>query len=128
MFANIIAIVINLAFPDVCLTPPFGIPVPYPNITISFMHIPSQFRVIIGGGLAENLLTQGTVSLGDFPGVMLGVASGMVAGPDRPILGSFKTLFGVAFATRLTSLHLQNLTNTVGVSISPAQIRVMVLG
>ena len=60
-------------------------------------------------------------------GVMGGVASGMVAGPDKPILGSFKTLFGPVFSTRLTSLNLQNLTNTVGVSLTPAQICVLLV-
>lgn len=127
MFANINLGVMNLAFPDVCLTPPLAIPIPYPNITFSFTHIPSQFTVIIGGGLAENLLTFGTTSLGDFGGVMGGVASGMVAGPDKPILGSFKTLFGPVFSTRLTSLNLQNLTNIVGVSLTPAQICVLLV-
>ncbi|WP_265583812.1 PAAR-like domain-containing protein [Chitinimonas koreensis] len=76
MFANTNLGVLNLGFPDVCLTPPLAIPIPYPNLTFSFFHIPSFFQLIIGGGLAENILTQGTISLGDFAGVMLGVASG----------------------------------------------------
>lgn len=127
MFANTNLGVMNLGFPDVC-TLPVGVPFPFPNIALSLTHIPSVFHIIIGGGLAENLLTQGTVSMGDLPGVLLGVASGTIAGPDRPLLGSFKTLFGPAFATRLTTLNLQNLTNTVGISLTPAQIRVLLLG
>lgn len=128
MFANINLGVMSLGFPDVCLTPPFGIPIPYPNITFSLTHIPSQFQVIVGGGLAENLLTEGTVSLGDFTGVMLGVASGMVAGPDRPIMGSFKTLFGPVFATRMTTINIQNSTNTIGIALLPVQFVVLLLG
>lgn len=127
MFANTWLGVMNLGFPDVCLTPPLAIPVPYPNITFSFFHIPSLFDILIGGGFAENLLTQGTVSLGDFTGVLLGVASGMMAGPDRPILGSFKVIHGAAFATHLTTLNIQNSTNTIGITLTPAQIRVVIL-
>ncbi|QDQ28507.1 DUF4150 domain-containing protein [Chitinimonas arctica] len=127
MFANTNLGVLNLGFPDVCLTPPLAVPVPYPNLTFSVTHVPSQFNILIGGGLAENLLTQGTVSLGDLAGVLTGVASGTVAGPDRPVLGSIKVLFGAAFATRLTTLTIQNSTNTVGVSLTPAQICVLLL-
>ncbi|GLR12861.1 DUF4150 domain-containing protein [Chitinimonas viridis] len=127
MFANTNLGVMNLGFPDVCLTPPLAVPVPYPNITFSVTHIPSIFNFLIGGGLAENLLTQGTVSLGDFTGVLLGVASGTMAGPDRPVLGSFKVMHGPVFATRMTTLNIQNSTNTIGVSLTPAQVRVLLL-
>ncbi len=130
MFANTNLGVMNLGFPDVCLTPsPVGpIPIPYPNIAVSAMHVPSVFNVIVGGGLAENLLTSGTMSNGDNAGVATGVASGVVMGPDRPLLGSFKTLIGGAFATRLTTLNIQNSTNAPGVSLSPSQFKVLILG
>lgn len=124
MFANTNLGVLNMGFPDVCLTPPLEIPVPYPNIALSFTHIPSVFNVILGGGLAENLLTEGTVSLGDLG---TGVASGLMCGPDFQLLGSFKTIFGVCFATRLTTLTLQNLDNAPGLSLTPAQIRVLLV-
>ena len=129
MFANTNLGVMNFAFPDVCLTPtPVGpIPIPYPNIAISATHIPSVFNVILGGGLAENLLTAGTMSNGDNAGVATGVASGMVMGPDRYLLGSFKTMIGPAFATRLTSMTMQNSTNMVGLSLTPSQFKVLVL-
>lgn len=130
MFMNINLGVMNFAFPDVCNTPvPVPVPIPYPNIAISVTHVPSQFKVIVGGGLAENLLTMGTISNGDQAGVAMGVASGMIMGPDRPMLGSFKTLVGAVFCTRLTSLHGQNgmSPNMVGFSLTPAQIRVLVL-
>ena len=130
MFANTNLGVMNLGFPDVCLTPvgPVVVPIPYPNIALSVTHVPSVFNVIIGGGLAENLLTAGTLSNGDNAGVAMGVASGLVMGPDRPMLGSFKTLIGGAFATRLTSLNIQNSTNAPGVSLTPSQFKVLLLG
>jgi hypothetical protein len=124
MFANTNLGVLNLGFPDVCLTPPLEVPVPYPNLALSFTHIPSVFNVLIDCGLAENLLTEGTVSLGDLGN---GVASGIMCGPDHPLLGSFKTIFGVCFATRLTTLNIQNLDNAPGISLTPAQIRVLLV-
>jgi hypothetical protein len=131
MFANNNLGVLNFGFPDVCLVPvgPVPVPTPFPNLVFSTTHIPSVFNVIIGGGLAENLLTTGTVSLGDEAGVLLGLISHMVDSPDRPFLGSFKTLIGGIFATRLTTINGQNglLPNTVGISITPAQFRVLLL-
>ncbi|MCE2947873.1 MAG: DUF4150 domain-containing protein [bacterium] len=130
MFANTNLGVMNFAFPDVCLTPsPVGpIPIPYPNIAVSATHVPSVFNVIIGGGLAENLLTAGTLSNGDNAGVATGVASGMVMGPDRAMLGSVKTLIGGAPATRLTTMNIQNSTNAPGASLTPSQFKVLLLG
>ena len=127
MFANIILFVMNFAFPDVCLTPPLGEPIPYPNFAFSSTHIPSQFNILIGGGLAENLLTQGTISQGDDAGVLLGVVSHTEMGPDRYLMGSFKVAFGAVFATRLTSLTTANMCNMVGLTIVPAQFVVMVM-
>lgn len=131
MFANTNLGVLNLGFPDVCLVPagPVPVPTPFPNLAFSSSHIPSVFNVIFGGGLAENLLTSGTVSNGDEAGVLTGVVSHLIDGPDRPWLGSFKTLVGGVFGTRLTSVGGQNglLPNTVGVSLTPAQVRVILL-
>lgn len=129
MFANNNLGIMNLGFPDVCLTPiVVPVPIPYPNIAFSLTHIPSQFNVFIGIGIAENLATTGTVSNGDNAGVNLGVASGMVMGPDRSILGSFKTLIGAIPASRLTGLNIQNSTNTPGITLTPAQFCTLLLG
>ncbi|WP_148716421.1 DUF4150 domain-containing protein [Chitinolyticbacter meiyuanensis] len=132
MFANVNLGVMNFAFPDVCKVPtPVGpIPLPFPNIAMSVSHIPSVFNILFGGGLAENMLTQGTISNGDEPGLATGLISNVVIGPDRQVLGSFKVLVSAVFAMRLTSLSLQNgmLPNTVGASLTPAQFRVILLG
>lgn len=131
MFANTSLCVLNFAFPDICIViaGPVPVPTPFPNFAVSTTHIPSQTIVIIGGGLAENLLTQGTLSQGDNAGLGLGVASGMVMGPDRYLLGSFKVMVGGIFVTRLTSLTGQNglSPNMIGLSITPSQITVLVL-
>jgi hypothetical protein len=129
MFANTNLCVLNFGFPDVCEVPtPVGpIPLPFPNFAISITHIPSQFCVIIGGGLAENLVTEGTISNGDEAGLAMGIVSHDIMGPDRYVLGSFKVCMGGIFATRLTSLTLANLSNIIGLSITPSQVCVMVL-
>lgn len=131
MFANTNLCVTNFAFPDVCNVPtPVGpIPTPFPNFAISISHVPSQFSLFIQCGLAENLVTQGTISNGDEPGIGLGVVSGLEIGPDRYMMGSVKVCFGGVFATRLTSVVGQNgmLPNAVGMSITPSQVCVLVL-
>jgi hypothetical protein len=119
-----------MTIPDVCKTPIIvPVPIPYPNITMSTAHIPSVFNVMFGTGLAENLMTEGTISMGDEPGVEGGVVSGIFMGPDTYISGSFKVIVGTAFATRLTSLVGMNGMpfNTMGMSIVPAQFRVLLL-
>jgi hypothetical protein len=132
MFAtNSVSAMSLFTVPDVCKTPLLvPVPLPYPNITFSFMHIPSVFNVLFGIGFAENLTTEGTISLGDQPGVLGGILSQVFMGPDRYLLGSFKVLVSGIFATRLTSLCGMNGLpfNTVGMSILPAQFRVLLLG
>lgn len=122
MFANINLGVLNLGFPDVCIV---GIiPVPEVNIDISISNIPSVFNVIFGGGLAENLLTIGAFSEGD---VGVGVVSGMCMGMKRSFLGSFTVMVSCMFTSRLTSINGQNgiLPNTIGISITPSQFKVL---
>ena len=127
MFANTNLCVMNFAFPDVCNFPtPVGpIPIPFPNIALSCMHVPSVFNIIIGGGLAENLMTQGTISMGDIS--IGGLISGIFMGPDRYLTSSFKILVGALFGTRLTSMTGQNgmPPNAPGISITPSQFCVL---
>lgn len=122
MFANTNLGVLNLGFPDVCIVGP--VPVPQLNLDVSITNIPTVFNVILGGGLAENLLTVSALSAGD---VGVGVVSGMCMGPKRAFLGSFKVLLGGIFSSRLTSLNGQNgmLPNAVGVALTPAQFKVL---
>lgn len=129
MFANTSMGVMNMATPDACKTPPLAIPVPYPNIALSTMHVPNVLNVTIGGGTAENLLTAGTISNGDDAGVMGGVVSSVFIGPDASTLGSTKVMMGPAFATHLTGMTAQNgkSPNAVGASLTPAQTCVMIL-
>lgn len=127
MFANSQMMGLDLAFPDVCLTPPVPLPIPYPNIALGPTAIPSQVRVMIMAMPQHNMATVTPLTNGDNAGVATGVASGTVMGPSRHLTASFTTLIGGMPATRLTSMSLQNNTNMVGARIVPSQIRVLIL-
>jgi len=129
MFANSQMMGMDLAFPDVCLTPmPAPTPIPYPNIALSPTYIPGgTWNILYGGTPAHNMATVAPMTNGDNAGVALGVASGMVMGPSRHLTGAFTVLLKGTPATRLTSMSLQNSTNTVGMRIVPSQFKVLIL-
>jgi len=128
MFANSQMGGMNLGFPDVCLTPmPAPVPVPYPNISTGMMGLPAAYRLLFGGTPAHNLSTMVPLSNGDNVGVNMGVASGMVMGPTRPMTGAFTVLAGGVPATRMTSMNIQNSTNCPGMSLVPSQFKVLLL-
>jgi hypothetical protein len=129
MFANTQMMGMDMAFPDVCLTPvgPVMAPIPYPNIAMGPTAIPSQMTVFIMAMPAHNLATVTPLTNGDNAGVGEGVASGMVMGPARHLTGSFTILYGSAPATRLTSMSLQNSTNAPGARLVPSQPTVLLL-
>lgn len=128
MFANTQMAGMDMAFPDVCLTPmPAPVPVPYPNIAMGPMGVPAAYTVLFMCAPAHNLSTVVPLSNGDNAGVALGVASGMVMGPDRHLTAAFTCLVGGMPATRLTSASLQNSTNAPGMRIVPSQVKVVLL-
>lgn len=129
MFANTQMMGMDLAFPDVCLTPtPAGpIPIPYPNIALGPTAIPGQVKVLNCFTPAHNMATVIPLSNGDNPGVAMGVASGMVMGPARHLTAAFTILVGGTPATRMTSVAIQNSTNAPGCRIVPSQPRVILL-
>ena len=129
MFANSQMMGMDLAFPDVCLTPagPVVVPIPYPNIAMGPTAIPSQMIVLIEAMPAHNLGTVTPLTNGDNSGVAMGVASGLVMGPSRHLTAAFTVLFGGMPATRLTSMSLQNSTNAPGVRLVPSQAKVLLL-
>lgn len=127
MFANTLMVGVNIGFPDVCLTPPVGVPIPYPNISLGVLGLPPVFPVLFGGTPAHNFMTTVVISLGDTPGLMLGVASGMVMGPTRYLTAAFTVLTGGMPTPRMTSLVIMNSTNCIGMSIVPCQFKVLLL-
>jgi hypothetical protein len=129
VFANTQMMGMDMAFPDVCLTPtPAGpVPIPYPNIAMGPTAIPVAVNVLFMATPAHNMATVTPLSNGDNAGVAMGVASGMVMGPSRHLTGSFKVLVKGMPATKMTSASLQNSTNAPGMRIVPSQPKVILL-
>lgn len=121
----------DMAFPDVCVTPmgPAPVPIPYPNINLSSTAIPTQFKVLLMCMPAHNLTTFRSISFGDNAGVLLGPLSGMVMGPGGQMMGSTNLLIGGPPATKMTLPTKQNgiSPNAFGMSLSPAQIKMMAM-
>ena len=126
MFANTQMFGVNFGIPDVCVTPP-GVPIPYPNFGFGPMGVPAAYNILWECTPTHNMFTQIVMSVGDQPGVQLGVASGMVMGPVRHLTGAFTCLVDGAPVTRLTSISLHNSTNCPGLRIVPSQLKVLVL-
>ncbi|MFC3680117.1 DUF4150 domain-containing protein [Bacterioplanoides pacificum] len=133
MFANCSVGGNNMAMPDVCITPigPAMVPIPYPNISMCMMAIPptTAMKVLISGGPAHNLGTKIAMSNGDQPGVGGGVVSHMIMGPTKYLMGATATMIGGKPAARLSSMtgHNGSSMNTVGATIAPSQVKVMVM-
>ncbi|HKQ30731.1 MAG TPA: DUF4150 domain-containing protein [Burkholderiales bacterium] len=129
MFVDVIIAVMSLAFPDVCkiITPAGPVPIPLLNLMFSSTRLPMVFNVIIGGGFSLNLFGTAVVSSGNEAGIAMGVVSGVIVGPGRAILGSFKVFFACAPATRMTSPTMQNgmPPNSAGITLICGQFRVM---
>jgi len=130
MFANTQMMGVDLAFPDVCLTPvppaPAPVPIPYPDIAAGPSAVPAQAKVLFACAPAHNLGTVTPITNGDALGVGTGVASVSVMGPNRPLTGAFTTLLVGMPATRLTSANIQNNTNAPGVRLVPSQPKVLI--
>lgn len=48
---------LDLGFPDVCLTPPALLPIPYPDMGFPMMAIPIAVTILFMGGFAHNMMT-----------------------------------------------------------------------
>lgn len=125
-----------LGFPDVCLTPlpPVGEPgpIPYPDEHTSAACAPAAYNVLVDCMPSINMMTEGLVSVGDEPGVLLGVASHIESGQVEYIVGCVTIITDGAPQQRLTSVTGQNclgkLPNCPGACIAPSQATVLTLG
>src|SRR4029079_13141320 len=97
------------------------VPIPYPNFALGPIGIPPAPNVLFTCTPAHNLLTTIPITLGDQPGIALGVASGMVMGRAPRLTAMFPCLVDGIPAQRLTSIGLHNLTNMIGMRIVPSQ-------
>jgi len=131
MFANTQMTAIDLGFPDVCKTivGPAVVPIPYPNIATTSTAIPNIFNLFTVAMPDHNLMTTVPLSNGDEAGVAMGVVSNMIIGPVRHLFGSVKVFKSVMPATKMLSPTGQNgmALNVPGMTLSPCQVKVMIL-
>lgn len=130
MFSNCSMPGMDFAFPDVCTTPygPATIPTPYPNIGMKIMGLPptANMKHLLTFMPSHNVVTTVPTSMGDTTGVLLGVASGLIMGPDRNTRCSVKMITGGTPATRMLDNTLQNSTNApTGLTLVPGQFKVI---
>lgn len=123
----------DFGFPDVCLTPVVvPVPIPYPNMAFSVTSAPAAYNILIDCMPALNQLSEGLVSVGDEPGVLLGVVSHLESGEAEYVLGCFTIFVDGPPAQRLTSVTGQNalavLPNAPGICLVPSQFTVLTLG
>jgi carboxyl-terminal processing protease len=60
----------NLCFPDVCLTPPLGEPIPYPNLAMNATTVPFAIKTFLSFVPALNMGSIAPLTLGDQSGCM----------------------------------------------------------
>ncbi|MBD1227922.1 DUF4150 domain-containing protein [Xenorhabdus griffiniae] len=127
MFANTQSGGMDIAVPDVCLTPMFTpVPVPYPNMAQGTTGISNATNILFMGCPAHNLTTTIPMTTGDNSGVNGGVASGTVMGSARHVMGANSVLIKGSPATRLSSSTMQNSTNAMGSRLVPSQTKVLI--
>jgi hypothetical protein len=115
---------IGFAFPDVLITPALGIPIPFPNVSMSPTAIPTAPTVLLMCMPAHNLLTIRPVTI---TGVGVGVLDGTDFGPGHDIMGSTNVFLCGPPANKMTMPTNQNLINAFGLNISPSQIVMIAL-
>ncbi len=117
----------SMAMPDVCMTPPFAIPAPFPNIANNGVVLPAYFTIMINCMPELNQGSQYMMTNGDEAGAMGGVASGTIMMMGRPLLCSMSYFVGGMPSWRLTAMTIQNSTNAPGVTAVPGQFVKLVL-
>lgn len=127
MFANSQMGGQDITFPDVCRTPPVGVPIPYPNFAFGNMGVPAAYNVLILGAPAHNVGTTVPITFGDELGLMGGMVSQVLKAPSRHTACAATVLLGGLPATRMSSASLQNVVNGGGARLVPSQTKVVLL-
>ena len=121
MFVSTFGMGMSMAVPDVCMTPPFAIPAPFPNMGNNAMAVPTYFTIMINCMPELNITAMYAITNGDEGGTMGGVASGMFMGMGRATLGSQCVFVAGLPVWRQTAMTIQNLSNAPGVTLVPSQ-------
>ncbi len=127
MFACTIAEGMAMGMPDVCKTPPFSEPIPYPNTAEMMMAEPAAETILVSGSPALNLNSSVEMTMGDNVGVEGGVVSSTMMEAMKFSEGSTKVMFEGSPAVRLTSPTTHNNENAIGVVMVPSQEKVMIM-
>ena len=112
---------------DVCKTPPFSEPIPYPNIAMNATAVPSQYRIMINGQPTLNLASSNPMSSGDEAGAYGGVVSSIIKGPCMANMGSMSYMVGGTPAVRTLDPTTQNMANSMGAYMVPSQVLLTVM-
>ena len=97
---------------DVCLTPPFCVPIPYTNIAESKMTDMGASSVKIQGSPACNQKSNFKISQGDAPGVCAGASSGSIGQMAEFITFSNDVMIEGKPAVRNGDKMVSNMKNT----------------
>ncbi len=116
-----------MANPDVCKTPPFAIPAPFPNMSLNATAVPAQYQVMILGQPILTVASVNPMTSGDEAGTMGGVVSQVIKGPCNTVMGSLAYIVGGSPVQRCLDPTAQNGGNSVGMHQVPSQTLVTVL-
>lgn len=117
----------SMATPDICKTPPFAIPAPFPNIGMNATAVPTQYQVMINGQPILNVATINPMTSGDEGGSIGGVVSQIIKGPCNAAMGSMSYMVGGSPVQRCLDPTAQNGANSVGANTVPSQVIVTVM-
>ena len=119
----------NASFNNICLTPtPAGnVPMLYPNNVITTTSVPAATHVFTGCGIAMNMNGQAPVSLGDMPGLGMGIMSGTIAMAQRYIMGCVTVLLSGTPFVNWTKMTTHNNNNAIGCNVAPSPGRFWIL-
>jgi len=105
---------VHLVTPDVCLTPPIPLPIPYPNIGLSADTTNGATSVLVEGQMPMVQSAFYPKTSGDEAGVKGGVISGTVMGKAEVLLCSFDVLIEGQGVFRVGDPMFHNNKNAVG--------------
>ncbi|MGU3492571.1 DUF4150 domain-containing protein [Xanthobacteraceae bacterium A53D] len=116
----------DMAPADPCKTVvgPAVVVIPYPNMGMRSMAVPSQTKLLPSAMPAHNLSTSIPLTNGDNAGALGGVASGIMMGPARNTMGSTNFFVGGSPATTMGAPTLQN-NQAPGMTAGACQIKLM---
>ena len=97
---------------DVCMTPPFCVPIPYTNLAESKMTDMGASSVMVQGSPLCNVKSNFKISTGDAPGVCAGIMSGSIGQMAEFITFSNDVMIEGKPAVRNTDKMVSNLKNT----------------